>query len=81
MSQVDSDSERKIHLATAEFIKGRTTFLIAHRFATVLSADSIIVMNGGVVADIGTHQQLLGRCELYGHLYKTQFVDSGGQAG
>jgi ABC-type multidrug transport system fused ATPase/permease subunit len=81
MSQVDSDSERKIHLATAEFIKGRTTFLIAHRFATVLAADSIIVMNGGVVADIGTHQQLLVRCELYGHLYKTQFVDSGGQAG
>jgi ABC-type multidrug transport system fused ATPase/permease subunit len=80
MSQVDSDSERKIHLATAEFIKGRTTFLIAHRFATVLAANSIIVLDGGRVAAIGTHKELLDRCDLYRHLYRTQFVDSGGQA-
>jgi ABC-type multidrug transport system fused ATPase/permease subunit len=80
MSQVDSDSERRIHQATAEFVKGRTTFLIAHRFATVLAAETIVVMNGGRVTDMGSHQQLLDRCELYRHLYRTQFVDTGGQA-
>jgi ABC-type multidrug transport system fused ATPase/permease subunit len=80
MSQVDSDSERRIHQATADFIKGRTTFLIAHRFATVLAADTIIVMDGGRITDVGSHRQLLDRCELYRHLYRTQFVDSGGQA-
>jgi len=47
MSQVDSDSERRIHQAMEEFIKGRTTLMIAHRFATVLSADRIVVMADG----------------------------------
>jgi ABC-type multidrug transport system fused ATPase/permease subunit len=78
MSQVDSDSERRIHQAMEEFIKGRTTLMIAHRFATVLSADMIVVMTDGAMLDSGTHDQLLKRCELYHHLYQTQFVDSGG---
>ena len=78
MSQVDADSERRIHQAMQEFIRGRTTLMIAHRFATVLSADMIVVMNDGRVIDTGTHQELLDRCELYQHLYRTQFVDSGG---
>jgi len=80
MSQVDADSERRIHQAMQEFVKGRTTFTIAHRFATVLSADRIVVMADGRVADSGTHDELLGRCELYRHLYNTQFADSGGDA-
>ncbi len=78
MSQVDSDSERRIHQAMEQFVKGRTTFTIAHRFATVLSADVIVVMADGTVIDCGTHEQLLGRCKLYAHLYRTQFTDSGG---
>jgi len=80
MSQVDSDSERRIHQAMAEFVKGRTTLLIAHRFATVLSADRIAVMNAGKILDTGTHAELLKRCESYRHLYQTQFVDTGGDA-
>jgi ABC-type multidrug transport system fused ATPase/permease subunit len=79
MSQVDSDSERRIHQAMQEFIKGRTTLMIAHRFATVLSADRIVVMSEGALVDSGTHQELLDRCEIYHHLYRTQFMDSGGQ--
>ncbi len=78
MSQVDSDSERRIHQAMDAFVKGRTTLMIAHRFATVLSADCIAVMAEGKLVDNGTHDELLKRCELYHHLYRTQFVDSGG---
>ena len=78
MSQIDSDSERRIHDAMEEFSKGRTTILIAHRFATVLSADRIVVIDAGKIRDIGPHAELLERCKLYKHLYETQFIDSGG---
>jgi ABC-type multidrug transport system fused ATPase/permease subunit len=78
MSQVDSESERRIHQAMETFVKGRTTLLIAHRFATVLSADRIAVMKDGRIIDFGTHKELLDRCEPYNHLYRTQFVDTGG---
>ena len=78
MSQTDSDSERRIHQAMQEFTKGRTTFVIAHRFATVLSADLIVVLAGGKIVGQGSHQELLEGCKLYRHLYNTQFVDSGG---
>ncbi len=75
LSQIDPNSEKRISEATSEFVKGRTTLMIAHRFQTILSANAIIVMNEGLIVDIGTHSQLLERCELYNHLYKTQFVN------
>jgi len=74
-SQVDGESERRIQEAMAEFVKGRTTLMIAHRFATVLAADRIVVMNEGRIVDCDTHAELLTRCDLYNHLYKTQFLD------
>ena len=73
MSQVDADSESKIQKAMDQFVRGRTTLMIAHRFATVMSAQRIVVMDNGQIADSGTHEELLKRCELYQHLFRTQF--------
>ncbi len=75
-SQIDADSERRIHQAMEEFMKDRTTLLIAHRFQTVMSADQIVVMDAGRVLATGKHKDLLATCELYRHLYKTQFIDA-----
>jgi ABC-type multidrug transport system fused ATPase/permease subunit len=59
-----------------EFMKGRTTFMIAHRFWTVASADTIVVMDEGRIVDAGPHKALLERCELYAHLHSTQFLET-----
>ena len=76
MSQVDADSEKRIHQAMEEFCRGRTTLLIAHRFQTVMSADVIAVMDAGRIIATGTHAELLKTCPLYKHLYDTQFAGS-----
>jgi len=72
-SQIDSDSEVRIAEAMTEFIKDRTTLLIAHRFATIREADRIAVLDEGAVVDIGTHVKLMDRCGLYRQLYQNQF--------
>jgi ABC-type multidrug transport system fused ATPase/permease subunit len=77
MSQIDSDSEVKIAQAMRDFTQNRTTFLIAHRFSTVLSADLIVVLEAGKLVGIGRHQELLTQCAEYRKLYETQFRDPG----
>jgi len=71
-SMIDAKSESEIADAIAEFSKGRTTLIVAHRLSTVLSADRIVVMQGGEVLDSGTHHELLERCELYCELASHQ---------
>ncbi len=72
-SQVDSESEAAI----AEAIRGIrncTVLVIAHRLATVLDCDRIVVMDEGRIVDVGPHEALLGRCALYERLIRTQLV-------
>ncbi len=73
-SQVDADSEAKIHKAIEEIMHGRTTFIIAHRFSTVVAADVIVVMDGGQIVAQGKHEQLMQRCPIYQGLYETQLI-------
>ncbi|MCJ7544700.1 MAG: ABC transporter ATP-binding protein/permease [Phycisphaerae bacterium] len=80
MSQIDADSEHRIQQAMQEFSRGRTTLVVAHRFATVLAADRIVVMQAGQIQDTGPHGELMNRCALYRHLYNTQFTATGGDA-
>lgn len=79
-SQIDSESESLITRALTQFMAGRTTFVIAHRLSTVVHADMIVVMNAGRIADIGRHDELLQRCDIYQTLCRTQFHNAGGAA-
>jgi ABC-type multidrug transport system fused ATPase/permease subunit len=73
-SQVDADSEAKIHKAVEEIMKERTSFIIAHRFSTIINADLIVVMDDGRIIEQGRHEQLIKSCPLYQSLCETQLV-------
>ena len=73
-SQIDAKSEALIHNATQEIMKDRTSFIIAHRFSTVVSADTIAVMDAGKIIAQGTHAELMDTCSLYQSLYENQLM-------
>ena len=72
-SALDSISENAIQDALERMMEGRTSLVIAHRLSTILKADSILVVKGGVIAEQGTHDELLALGGTYRELYETQF--------
>lgn len=78
-SALDAQSEQQVQTALEHLMQGRTTIVIAHRLATVLKADRILVMDGGRVVEEGTHQSLVARGGVYARLAKLQF-DTGASA-
>jgi subfamily B ATP-binding cassette protein MsbA len=74
-SALDAESERLVQGALANLMKGRTTLVIAHRLGTVRDADRIVVVEGGEIREVGTHEQLLRNPRgLYSRLYELQFA-------
>jgi ATP-binding cassette subfamily B protein len=76
-SALDAESEIAVQAGLETLMKGRTTLVIAHRLATIRSADRIIVMDGGRIVEEGTHQNLVARGGLYARLAELQFEDVG----
>ena len=73
-SSIDTRTELKIQDAFAELMKGRTTFIVAHRLSTIREADVILVMKDGQIIEHGNHQSLLAQGGFYRHLYESQFA-------
>ena len=71
-SSVDVETERQIHDAMTQVVKGRTTFVIAHRLSTVREADLILVLKDGEIVERGTHQDLITRQGIYQDIYELQ---------
>ncbi|MCR5107650.1 MAG: ABC transporter ATP-binding protein/permease [Lachnospiraceae bacterium] len=75
-SSIDTMTEKKIQNAIAALIKGRTSFVIAHRLSTVVDADIILAVKDGKIAEKGTHKELMDLKGYYYELYTSQYIDS-----
>ena len=69
-SALDVDSESEIKAALEQLMKGRTSFVVAHRLSTIQNADRIVVLGGGRILEIGTHPELIARNGRYAEMYR-----------
>ena len=72
-SNIDTRTEQKVQKAFAKLMKGRTSFVVAHRLSTIVSADIILVMKNGKIIEKGKHQELLESGGFYAKLYNSQY--------
>ena len=72
-SALDSELERRIQQSLDELMRGRTTFIIAHRLTTIENADRILVLDGGSLVEAGTHAELIAHNGHYAALHRLQF--------
>jgi ATP-binding cassette subfamily B protein len=72
-SSLDAESEKLVQTALARLMAGRTTLVIAHRLATVLECDRILVIDQGRIVEEGTHESLVAKGGLYARLARLQF--------
>jgi ABC-type multidrug transport system fused ATPase/permease subunit len=80
-SALDTVSERMIQKALDTLMRGRTTFVIAHRLSTVRNADVILVIEGGRIVEKGRHEELMARDSLYRNVYLKQFEERKSETG
>ena len=74
-SALDSESERQVQDAMAHLCEGRTTVVVAHRLATIMHADRILVVEQGAVVETGRHDELLRKGGRYASFYRAQLKD------
>ena len=74
-SNIDTMTEMRIQKAFRKMMKGRTSFIVAHRLSTILDADLILVRRDGDIVEQGTHDELLAQGGFYADLYNSQFED------
>ena len=75
-SNIDTRTEKQIQSAFEKMLKGRTSFIVAHRLSTIKNADCILVMNNGNIVEQGNHNELLSKNGFYSKLYNSQFEKS-----
>ena len=71
-SSLDPENEVEVQRAIEALVKGRTVIMIAHKLKTIAGADQIIVLDDGKIADVGSHDELMERSEIYREVYESQ---------